>query len=314
MLNRVIFAGTPNFAKEHLQALIDNNIIPVAVYTQPDRKVGRGHKLCPSPVKELALLHKIPVFTPENFKNEEDIKIFENHNATIAIVVAYGVILPQRIIDAPTFGCINVHGSLLPKYRGAAPIQRSLLDGDKKTGVSIMKIVKALDAGAVYYTKEIDILNTDTSETLFNKLAKLGSEALIESLPLILNKKLEAKEQDENLVTYAKKLDKEEALINFNDDAKTVERKIRGYNPWPIAYFKLQDTTYKVFKAKVLDESSSSYKLGSIVRVDKNGIVVSCSDRLIALEIIQAPGKGQVLAYDYARNKKDLFVEGTCFE
>ena len=183
MDKRIIFAGTPDFAAVHLQELLKAGIRPVAVYTQPDRPAGRGHKLCPSDVKKVALEAGIEVYTPVNFKNEEDIQQFEALNADLCIVVAYGIILPQRILDAPKLGCINVHGSILPKYRGAAPIQRALLDGEEETGVSIMKIGLKLDAGDVFKIATTKITDEDTSGTLFDRLAALGASTLIDILP-----------------------------------------------------------------------------------------------------------------------------------
>lgn len=309
MNKRIIFAGTPEFAKEHLQALLDANIVPVAVYTQPDRKSGRGHKLTPSPVKELALLHNIKVYTPENFKNEQDVNDFLALNADIAIVVAYGVILPEIILNAPKLGCINIHGSLLPEYRGAAPIQRALFDGKIETGISIMKIVKELDAGAVYCTAKLPILDTDTSASLFEKLARLGAKTLIEKLKDILDGTLKAVPQDETLVTYAKKLTKEEAFIDFNNTSKELSLKVRTYNPWPVAYTSLDKVNYKIFKIK--EEPNKHGKIGEIIEINKEGIVVGCKDAAVIIEIIQAPGKGQVKACDFARSKPDIFKVGT---
>ena len=184
---RIIFAGTPDFAAVHLKALLDAGIRPCAVYTQPDRPAGRGHKLCPSEVKKLALEAGLEVYTPLNFKNEEDISLFESHKADLCIVVAYGIILPSRILEAPRLGCINVHGSILPKYRGAAPIQRALLDGEEETGVSIMKISLKLDAGDVLTTAKLRINEDDTSGSLFDRLSVLGAQTLLKILPDVLN-------------------------------------------------------------------------------------------------------------------------------
>lgn len=310
---KIIFCGTPDFAAVHLKALIDNNIIPVAVYTQPDRKAGRGHKLTPSPVKTLALEHNIEVFTPENFKNEDDIKTFESFKADLAIVVAYGVLLPQRVIDAPVHGCVNVHGSLLPKLRGAAPIQRSLLNGDKETGVCLMKIVKALDAGAVYVSKSMPIEDTDTSLSLFEKLSSLGAKTLLDNLDALLQGAITPIEQDESQVTYAAKLTKEEAHLDFNDSAIVIDRKVRGFNPWPIATIKLNDITYKVFKTSVTNIKSTG-KACSIYGCDKDGILVNTNDFLVRIEILQEPGKGRTKACDFARSHSDLIKVGANFE
>lgn len=312
-MSKIIFAGTPDFAAVHLKALIDAGIIPCAVYTQPDRPAGRGHKLTPSLVKELALLHNIEVLTPENFKNKEDVDKFLSFNADLAIVVAYGVILPDSIVHGPKLGCINVHGSLLPAYRGAAPIQRALLDGNDRTGVTIMKIVKELDAGDMLIKAEIPISADDTSGSLFDKLASLGAKTLVENLPDILAEKITAKKQDPSLATYAKKITKEEARLNFNDSAENCNLKIRGLNPWPIANASIDNIVFKIFKAKVLNDNQGK-EPGTIISVDKKGISVACAEGAVCLEIIQAPGKGRVNAADFARSRSDIFSVGKKFE
>lgn len=312
-MSKIIFAGTPDFAVVHLKALIDAGIIPCAVYTQPDRPAGRGHKLTPSPVKELALLHNIEVLTPENFKNKEDVDKFLSFNADLAIVVAYGVILPDSIVHGPKLGCINVHGSLLPAYRGAAPIQRALLDGNDRTGVTIMKIVKELDAGDMLIKAEIPISADDTSGSLFDKLASLGAKTLVDNLPDILAEKITAKKQDPSLATYAKKITKEEARLNFNDSAENCNLKIRGLNPWPIANAAIDNIVFKIFKAKVLNDNQGK-EPGTIISVDKKGISVACAEGAVCLEIIQAPGKGRVNAADFARSRSDIFSVGKKFE
>ena len=312
MDKRIIFAGTPEFAAVHLKALLDAGIKPVAVYTQPDRPAGRGHKLTPSPVKALSLEAGIEVFTPENFKDEEEIKKFEDLKADLCIVVAYGIILPQRVIDAPKYGCINVHGSILPKYRGAAPIQRALLDGEEETGVSIMKLTLKLDAGDVYSVATMKIEKNDTSATLFAKLADLGAMTLLIALPKIFDGSLKAVPQDEDAVTYAMKISKEESHINFNKSAEVVDRTIRGLNPWPVATTELNGIKYKVFMSCV-EYGTTELEPGRIVNVDKDGINVACAQGIVKLITIQAPGKGPVKAADLARSRKDEFCVGKQF-
>ena len=312
MDKRIIFAGTPEFAAVHLKALLDAGIKPIAVYTQPDRPAGRGHKLTPSPVKALALEAGIEVFTPENFKDEEEIKKFEDLKADLCIVVAYGIILPQRVIDAPKCGCINVHGSILPKYRGAAPIQRALLDGEEETGVSIMKLTLKLDAGDVYSVATLKIEKNDTSATLFAKLADLGAMTLLIALPKIFDGSLKAVPQDEDAVTYAMKISKEESHINFNKSAEVVDRTIRGLNPWPVATTELNGIKYKVFMSCV-EYGTTELEPGRIVNVDKDGINVACAQGIVKLITIQAPGKGPVKAADLARSRKDEFCVGKQF-
>lgn len=312
MDKRIIFAGTPEFAAVHLKALLDAGIKPVAVYTQPDRPAGRGHKLTSSPVKALALEAGIEVFTPENFKDESEIEKFESLKADLCIVVAYGIILPQRVIDAPKYGCINVHGSILPKYRGAAPIQRALLDGEEETGVSIMKLTLKLDAGDVYSVATLKIEKNDTSATLFAKLADLGAMTLLIALPKIFDGSLKAVPQDEAAVTYAKKISKEESHINFKQSAEVVDRTIRGLNPWPVATTELDGIKYKVFMSCV-EYGTTELEPGRIVNVDKDGINVACAQGIVKLITIQAPGKGPVKAADLARSRKDEFCVGKQF-
>lgn len=318
---KIIFAGTPDFAAQHLKALLESDFNIVAVYTQPDRPAGRGHKLTASPVKALALEHKLPVFTPLNFKAEADIAQFAAHKADLAIVVAYGLILPQAILDAPALGCINVHASLLPKWRGAAPIQRALLSGEEITGVSIMQIVKELDAGDVLCTKTLKILPEDTSGTLFARLADCGAKALVEFLPKLFAGEVRPVPQDPAAVTYAQKLSKDESPLDFTKAAPELALQIRGLNPWPIATTTLQGITYKVFESMALPESEvaalhlseSTAEPGCIAAICDHGIVVSCGRGYLCLKTIQAPGKGRVEAAALARSKKDVFARGARF-
>ncbi len=308
MNKNIIFAGTPDFAAIHLQALIDADLKPQVVYTQPDRPCGRGHKLTPSPVKTLAQKYGIEVRTPLNFKAENDLQDFIDLKSDLFIVVAYGIILPEAVINAPTYGSINVHGSLLPKYRGAAPIQRALLDGDKQTGVSIMKIAKALDAGDVYVKATLDITDEDTSGSLFEKLASLGAKTLVETVPEIINGNLQAEAQDESLVTYAKKLSKEEASLDFNLTAYELCLKIRGLNPWPIATLKHNLITYKVFEAKPYPKCGNC---GEILECNRDGIIIGCKNGSLCITQIQEPGHKRVNAADLARSRPDLFAIGS---
>lgn len=326
MTQRIIFAGTPDFAAEHLQALLDAKFNIVAVYTQPDRPAGRGHKLTPSPVKQLAEKYQIEVRTPLNFKDPADVQAFADLQADIAIVVAYGLILPQAVLDAPRLGCINVHASLLPEWRGAAPIQRALLSGQPTTGVTIMQIVKQLDAGDILCTKTLDILPDDTSGTLFNRLATAGSQCLVESLPAILEQKITPIPQDPDKVTYAAKLTKEESPINFTQDAQAIGLQVRGLNPWPVATTSFEGTTFKVFAGEVLTDKAAAKELNlpeqaigdiepkTLLGVTNQGILVKCGNGVYAISKLQAPGKGQVNGADFARSKKDVFVRGKCFD
>lgn len=310
MQERIVFAGTPDFAAVHLKALLEAGIIPVAVYTQPDRRAGRGHHLTPSPVKVLAQEAGIPVYQPVNFRDEADIRTFESLKADLAIVVAWGVILPERVLKAPRLGCINVHGSLLPRYRGAAPIQRALLDGQSGTGVTIMQIARELDAGDMLVKASLKIEDDDTSGTLFEKLAHLGAKTLVESLPRILEGSLTPEKQDPSEVTYAAKIDKSEAQLDFNLSSRELDLKVRGLSPWPKAVFTHQGITYKVLKAAPSTAATGKIP-GTIVAVDRAGIHIATTDGTLTLITIQAPGKGPVSAADLARSRPELFVPGT---
>ncbi len=228
---RIVFAGTPDFAARHLAALLSSEHEVIAVYTQPDRPASRGKKLTASPVKTIALEHDIPVYQPENFKSDEAKQELADLNADIMVVVAYGLLLPQVVLDTPKLGCINVHGSILPRWRGAAPIQRSIWAGDAETGVTIMQMDIGLDTGDMLKIATLPIEASDTSASMYEKLAGLGPDALIDCLADIATGKVEPVKQDDELANYAKKLSKEEARIDWNDDAAHIERCVRAFNP-----------------------------------------------------------------------------------
>ncbi len=252
---RIIFAGTPQFAVPSLQRLIDLNQDVCAVYTQPDRPAGRGQQVQFSPVKSLALAHNIPVFQPLSLKNEDDFKFLQALNADLMVVVAYGMILPQSVLDAPRLGCINGHGSLLPRWRGAAPIQRAIMEGDAQTGVTIMHMVKKLDAGDMLHKEVYTIKSTDTSADVHDVLSVLSAEGIEKVLPQIENGALTIEPQDENSVTYAQKLTKDESRLDWTQKADVLVRKIHGLNPWPMAHTLYQGNPMKIWEAQVLNES-----------------------------------------------------------
>ncbi|MEN9898078.1 MAG: hypothetical protein RLZZ66_1727 [Pseudomonadota bacterium] len=252
---RIIFAGTPQFAVPSLQRLIDLNQDVCAVYTQPDRPAGRGQQVQFSPVKSLALAHNIPVFQPLSLKNEDDFKFLQALNADLMVVVAYGMILPQSVLDAPRLGCINGHGSLLPRWRGAAPIQRAIMEGDAQTGVTIMHMVKKLDAGDMLHKEVYTIKSTDTSADVHDVLSVLSAEGIEKVLPQIENGALIIEPQDENSVTYAQKLTKDESRLDWTQKADVLVRKIHGLNPWPVAHTLYQGNPMKIWQAQVLNES-----------------------------------------------------------
>ncbi|MDN4502318.1 methionyl-tRNA formyltransferase [Alteromonadaceae bacterium BrNp21-10] len=302
----IIFAGTPDFAAKHLQALIDSEHNIVAVYTQPDRPAGRGKKLQESAVKILAVEHSIQVLQPVSLKNTEAQSQLSALKADLMVVVAYGLILPTEVLTAPKLGCINVHGSLLPKWRGAAPIQRSIWAGDKQTGVTIMQMDEGLDTGAMLSKHAIDIQPQDTSATLYEKLAELGPTALLETINNLTN--LAAQTQQQTLATYAEKLSKQEALINWQLPAAQLERNVRAFNPWPVSYFVLQEHAIKVWQAEVQQESGVP---GCILRADKLGILVATSEGSLLLQQIQLPGKKAMAAADILNARGDWFTIGT---
>ncbi len=305
---KIIFAGTPDFAASHLQALIDAGLDVCAVYTQPDRPRGRGHKLLPSPVKEIALEHHIPVMQPESLKKDpEAVREFLDLKADLLVVVAYGLILPDDVIAGTKLGAINVHGSLLPRWRGAAPIQRSLWAGDKETGVTIMKIVSELDAGDALSHAKVAITATDTSESLYTKLAKIGPKALVEAINNIETLLPNAVAQDPALVTYATKLSKEEARLDWTQTAEITERHIRAYIPWPVAYFPFEGENVKVFGA-TCQVGQAGAQPGKILDVNPNGVLVATGNNTaLLLTRMQFPGKKPLAFKDIYNARKDLF-------
>jgi methionyl-tRNA formyltransferase len=319
----IIFAGTPDFAAQHLAALISSEHNIVAVYCPPDKPAGRGKKLTACATKLLALAHNIPVEQPINFKAINDQQQLAQYNGDVMVVVAYGLLLPEAILHAPRLGCINVHGSLLPEWRGAAPIQRSLEAGDDKTGVTIMQMDKGLDTGDMILTAECIIEHTDTSASLYEKLALLGPTALIDTLTLMAQDNYNANEhrtsQDDNLATYAHKLDKTEAELNWQLSASELDRKIRAYIPWPVAQFTFTEgnTENKQHKVRVwqastqnIDNIDSGKPTGSIISADKSGIVVATANGAICLEILQLPGKKALPVKDILNGRADWFKVG----
>lgn len=316
---KIIFAGTPDFAAQHLAALINNKHNVIAVYCPPDKPSGRGKKLTACATKLLALEHNIIVEQPVNFKGEAAQQQLAQYDADIMVVVAYGLLLPEIILNAPRLGCINVHGSILPKWRGAAPIQRSLEAGDNKTGVTIMQMDKGLDTGDMILTAQCAIENTDTSASLYEKLANLGPTALLETLDLMAQPNYKASDdniaQDNALATYAKKLDKAEAELNWQLSAEQLHRKIRAYIPWPVAQFTFTETESKQHQLRIWQASVQEYQgnavPGTILKADKNGIEVATADGALRLEVIQLPGKKALPVKDLLNGRSDWFVVGS---
>ena len=307
---RIVFAGTPDFAARHLAALLSSEHEVIAVYTQPDRPAGRGKKLTASPVKNIVLENDIPVYQPENFKSDEAKQELADLNADIMVVVAYGLLLPQAVLDTPRLGCINVHGSILPRWRGAAPIQRSIWAGDAETGVTIMQMDIGLDTGDMLKIATLPIEATDTSASMYEKLAGLGPDALVDCLADIATGTAVADKQDDELANYAKKLSKEEARINWNDDAAHIERCVRAFNPWPMSHFEAAENSIKVWQSRVAEQTSDK-PAGTILQADKTGIYVATGQGTLVLEQLQVPGKKAMSVQDILNSRASWFEVGT---
>lgn len=286
---KVVFMGTPEFAVPRLQALIDHHQV-AAVVTQPDRQRGRGKKVQFSPVKEKAAEYKIPVLQPEKARDEEFIQELETIAPDVIVVVAYGQILPERILNLPKYGCINVHGSLLPKYRGAAPIQWAVLNGEEKTGITTMYMEKGLDTGDMIDKAEVVLDPKETAGSLHDKLMNLGADLLLETLDKLEKGTIVRTKQDDSQSCYAKMLSKEMGRMDFSRSAKELEQWIRGMNPWPSAYTTMNGKTLKIWDADVVSYEGSE-EPGTVVKVTKDTIIVAAGEGALALKEIQLAGK-----------------------
>jgi methionyl-tRNA formyltransferase len=284
---KIIFAGTPHFAASALEKLLANNYEVVAVLTQPDRPAGRGMKLAPSPVKQLALQHDIPVLQPLTLKTSEVQLQLASFQADVMVVAAYGLILPLAVLQMPRFGCLNIHASLLPRWRGAAPIQRAILAGDVETGITIMQMDEGLDTGAMLVKKTCPITVLDSAQTLHDKLAILGAQAIIDALSKLDQGGLTGVVQDATQATYAAKLSKTEAQLDWAQSATQLQRAIRAYNPVPVANSSLHGTPVKIWQASESEEGQG--EPGMVLAVNKQGIVVACGAGALCLEVLQRP-------------------------
>lgn len=297
---RIIFAGTPDFAVPALAALIEAGHQVVLVLTQPDRPSGRGMKLKESPVKALALQHQIEVFQPETLKGIAAQKRIEETQADVMVVAAYGLIIPTNVLAMPRLGCYNIHASLLPRWRGAAPIQRALLAGDKETGVTIMEVVPKLDAGAMVSKGVLPIAERDTAQTLHDGLARTGANLMVKAMgQLSVNGSLPSTPQDESLVTYAEKLQKTEASIDWNQSAAQISKQVRAFNPFPVAQANLNGEVCRIWMAT---NKAGSGHAGQIIATQET-IDVACGEGVLAIEELQLPGGKRLKAKDFLAGK-----------
>ena len=295
---RILFAGTPDFALASLRALCDSGVVPLAVFTQPDRPAGRGRKLRASPVKDYALAQGIEVRQPESLKDSGIAAEMAEFDADLMVVAAYGLILPQAILNLPRHGCLNVHASLLPRWRGAAPIQAAILAGDEETGVSLMKMTTGLDSGPVFARQPVRIGDKENGGELHDRLAQLGGEILCEYLPDILEAKLEAEPQDETLVTHAGKISRSDAAMTWNNSATELLRQVRAYNPTPGAYFDIDGEQVKCWSAIGIEAQGEA--AGTVIAAGRDGIDVACGDGALRMLELQRPGRGRISAGEIA--------------
>lgn len=284
---KIIFAGTPRFAASALAALLREHQI-VAVLTQPDRPAGRGMQLAASPVKLLALQHDLPVLQPVTLKTVEVQRTIAALDADVMVVAAYGLILPKAVLQLPHHGCLNIHASLLPRWRGAAPIQRAILAGDKETGITIMQMDEGLDTGDMLLHKVCPIAPDDTAATLHDKLAEMGASSILEALRLLQENRLTPVKQDNDAACYAAKLTKSEAQIDWRQDARQIERAVRAYNPFPVCHANLNGVAIKIWRAELCPDKCGDP--GKVIAVDKRGITVACGKDALLLEMLQRPG------------------------
>lgn len=307
---RIIFAGTPEFALPALQALLNSQHKVCAIYSQPDRPAGRGQKITASPVKQFALVHNLPVYQPQNL--QDSIKQLQDFNADVFINVAYGMILPTALLTMHKFGGINIHPSLLPRWRGAAPIQRAIMAGEQTTGVTVMQMEAKLDAGGIYKQLAVPIATTDTAATLSLKAATLGAKLLLEVLADLTNDTASVSPQDENKATYAKKIIKEEGNVIWQNSAQSIAWMIRAFNPWPVAYTEIAEKTIRIWQADHYMATTQAAP-GTIVQVNDNSIDVATGHGILRLLTIQLPGKKPQLLAEILHAYRHIFAVGKIF-
>lgn len=288
---KIVFMGTPDFAAKALEAIVEAGHDVVAVVTQPDKEKGRGKSIAITPVKECALKYNIPVLQPVRLKKTEAIEELKKYPADMYVVAAFGQILSQEVLDIPKYGCINIHASLLPAYRGAAPIQWAIIDGLKETGVTIMQMDAGIDTGDILLQEKLVIEDSDTGESLFDKLSVLGAQAIVKAIPLIEKGELVAVKQQEELSNYAKMLTKNMGSIDWSLDAEQLERLVRGLNSWPSAFTTIDGKQLKVWKAEVVADEATGCEPGTVVATGKSGIDVMCGKDILRLTEVQLEGK-----------------------
>lgn len=302
---KIVFLGTPEFALPTLEALIKNDLAPALVVTQPDKKVGRKQNLALPPIKEMALGNNLAIAQPNNKKELAD--IFSHQNFEVAILVAYGMIIPDEIINQPKFGFLNLHPSLLPKYRGPAPIQTVLLNGDNKTGVSIIKLVKAIDAGPIIAQKEIKIESTDNAQILHDKLARLGAELLVKVLADYLAGQIKPKLQDESQATFTKIIEREDGLIDWSKSAQQIACQFRAFYPWPGVFTHLAGKRLKIADLGVLEGVlEDNLASGAVFLGPNSELAVKCGQGTVQLKTVQLEGKKEMSGQEFLRGQKDL--------
>lgn len=297
----IVFMGTPDFAVSALEALLEVGHNIKLVVTQPDKPKGRSGAPAFPPVKECALKHGLPVFQPVRIKTADNVEYLKRYEADVYVVAAFGQILSQEILDMPRLGCINIHASLLPKYRGSSPIQRAILDGEEKTGVTIMQMDIGVDTGDMLYKKEYVIKPTDTFESLHDELAVLGGQAIVEALALLKEGKLIPEKQRDEESCKAPMISKEMGLLNFCDSAAKLDRQIRGLNPWPSAFTKYQGKTLKIWRAAPVEGTGEP---GEILLVEKDSFVVACGENALRIYELQMEGKKRMNSHDFLLGQK----------
>lgn len=313
-MTSIVFMGTPAFSAPILSMLVEEGYSVLAVVTQPDRPVGRKKVLTPPPVKEEALRLGLPVIQPTKLKGSEELKQIISLHADIIVTAAFGQILPKELLDAPELGCINVHASMLPAYRGGAPIHQSIMDGQEKTGVTIMYMEEKLDAGDIIVQSEISIEHTDDTGLLFDKLSKVGSDLLKETLPTIISKTNSRIKQDESLVTFARNISREQERIDWNKSALQIHNQVRGLHPWPVAYTTLEEQAVKIWKANTV-QTNTKEQPGTVVRIESDYFVIQTGfEEAVRVNELQPAGKKKMSAEDYLRGIGSKLRIGDRFE